>query len=301
MYKKTAKKRKRENKSTEFTQFLESAELKKLNSKEAEIIYRYSKLCNFPPLHALKNKKTFEKVISKYVHNEYGYSDAMVEDIRKKLGFEPEHFIELSITHDIGIGRKGKIKIDEELIFTISLFKKDEKFMLWKIDKFLNTKKIKDKMPVTIYLEPEKGKGVYKFDSVIEQVIRAEHCYLKIPQSLELEKIKRRRDKRIDTDIEAVVQNIEKIPHSKPLYKYRICNISKGGIQLCIHKKGPKDFVFSIGEKILIKFSLNNISVEVEGEEVYRISNKSLGVKFTKMDEESRVAIEKFLLQKGIK
>ncbi|WP_281951148.1 flagellar brake protein [Nitrosophilus kaiyonis] len=247
--------------------FFNYAKEKGLTNEEAKLLWDYSQKMGRDPLLVLEFKSPFEKVVDLYIKTDPNPKENLVQDMRKKLGFNIVYnFIPLMLSKDIEMFQNGKLILNGKQAFDTALYDKDEKFMYWLLIDIKSREGIEPGAPVKITFL-RRGDAIYNFESTIVDVIQEGHnIVIKIPHTFEMNRIQRREFPRIETDLPAMVGITKIVDGNEEIIWHtgRILDISASGAKFCVPVEEKNSIKFSIGENILVKFELNGEKYEIE-------------------------------------
>lgn len=281
--------------------FFNYAKEKELTEEEANILWEYSQKMGRDPLLVLEFKSPFEKVIDLYIKSNPNADENMVQDIRKKLGFNIVYdFVPLTISKDIELFQNAKMIIDGKKGLDVSLYDKDERFMYWLV---LNTVSRENLIPgkeVKITFLRKKD-AIYNFESVIEDVIHeGNKIIVKLPHTFEMIRIQRREFPRVEVDLPAMIGKKIKTDKSEEIVWYpgQIVDISATGAKFCINSEQKDNIKISVKEDVVIKFELENQKFEhgatIENKDE-RKTTLCFGLKFKKIKDIEKDKIFEFV------
>ncbi|WP_200763829.1 flagellar brake protein [Nitrosophilus alvini] len=280
--------------------FFKYAEDKGLTEKEAKILWDYSKRMGRDPLLVIEFKSPFEKVVDLYIHTHPNPDEKLVQDMRKKLGFNVIYnFIPLTLSKDIEMFQNGKM-ITGKKAYDVALYDKDEKHMYWLIIGLKSRSEIDENRPVKITFL-RKGDAIYNLESPITEVLQEDNkIVVKLPHTFEMSRTQRREFPRIETDIPAMIGDIITVDGKEEIVWHigRILDISVGGVKFCIPKDGSKEIKTGIGQNVLLKFELENNSYDLKASIENKDERKTaicLGLKFTDIKEKEKEKIFEYI------
>jgi len=247
--------------------FFNYAKEKGLTDKEAKILWEYSQKMGRDPLLVLEFKSPFEKVVDLYIKSDPNAKESLVQDMRKKLGFNVVYnFIPLSLSKDIEMFQNGKMAIDGKQTFDVALYDKDEKYMYWLLIDIKSREGLKPGLPIKVTFL-RKGDAIYNFESTILEIIQEGHnIIVKLPHTFEMNRIQRREFPRVETDIPAMIGQLKTIDGNEKMVWQTgsILDISASGAKFCIPSEEKNEVRFSIGDIAIIKFELSGEKYEIE-------------------------------------
>ncbi len=283
-----------ENKNI-FSEFKKYAEDRDLTPKEIKLLWKYSKKLSRDPLLALEFKSPFEKIINAYIEDNSKYSEDMIKDIRKKLGFEVvSTFQPITITKDIEIFQSGTLKTKAKNSYDVALYDKDEKYMYWMI---FNVSAIpfdiKKGQKVKISFV-RKDDANYLFESkILDAYLEKGKVVVKMPHTFDIHRLQRREIPRLKIEITG---NIRKKDDFSIWVSGELNDLSPKGLKFCISSKEKENLNLLIDDYVEIKFILENKDFEIEGK-VNNITEhrKSIcyGIRITKIPKKD----EEFILR----
>lgn len=283
--------------------FFSYAKERELTEKEANILWDYTQKMGRDPLLVLEFKSPFEKVVDIYIKTDPNADENLVQDMRKKLGFNIVYdFIPLSLSKDIEMFQNGKMIIDNHR-FDVSLYDKDEKFMYWILLDLKSRSGIEPGTKVKITFLRKKD-AIYTFESTIEDVIQENgKIIVKLPHTFEMTRIQRREFPRIEVDLAALIgQKIKKEGIEEIVWHPgQIVDISALGAKFCVGAEKKDGMKFAIKEKIIIKFELNNQKYELNATIENKDERKTIlcfGLKFQNINEREKDKIFDFIQKK---
>jgi len=274
--------------------FMKTIKEKGLSEKAGEILWKYSTKLGRDPFLALEVKASFEKVIDQYIEENPNYDEKLIQDTRKKLGFDTvPAFIPLGSTKDIEIFQNGKIS-HENQTFEAALYDKDEKYMYWLLIDISTPPDLKGKTVKIQFLR--RDDAIYILEGRVEDVITENGKFiLKIPHHSDMKRIQRRQYARIEVDLPVTVGRIsEKNPSQVTWLSGNARDISAGGIRICIPSSQRLKFNLTIGSELWVNFNLDGKTMQLKGTVVNIIERKTTicyGIKFTniKSKDESHI------------
>ncbi|WP_187646980.1 flagellar brake protein [Nitrosophilus labii] len=247
--------------------FFSYAKEKGLTDKEAKLLWDYSLKMGRDPLLVLEFKSPFEKVVDLYIRTDPNAKESLVQDMRKKLGFNVIHdFIPLSLSKDIEMFQNGKMIIDGKQAVDVALYDKDEKFMYWLLIDVKSREGISPGTPVKITFL-RKNDAIYNFESsVLEVINEGNNIVIKLPHTFEMTRIQRREFPRVEVDLPAMLGETRVINEKEEIiwHSGRIVDISAMGAKFCVPLENRDDIKISVGDDIKIKFELNNVKYDLE-------------------------------------
>ncbi|WP_457638857.1 flagellar brake protein [Persephonella sp.] len=274
--------------------FMKTIKEKGLSEKAGEIIWKYSNKLGRDPFLALEVKASFEKVIDQYVEEEPNYSEELIREMRKKLGFDTvPAFIPLSSTKDIEIFQNGKLTY-QNTSYDVALYDKDEKYMYWLIIDASSAPDLKGKTVKIQFLR--RDDAIYILEGKVEDIItEGGKVVLKIPHHTEMKRIQRRQYARIEVDMPVTVGKISpEKPDKVEWLTGEAKDISAGGIRICVPSSQRLKFNLTIGSQLILSFQLDGSRMQLKGVVVNILERKTTicyGIKFTniKSKEESYI------------
>lgn len=247
--------------------FFNYARERGLTNEEAEILWEYSQKMGRDPLLVIEFKSPFEKVVDLYIKTDPNPKESLVQDMRKKLGFNITYnFIPLSLSKDIELFQNGKMIINGKQAYDTALYDKDEKYMYWLLIDVRSREGLEPGLPVKVTFL-RKGDAIYNFESNILDVIQEGHnIVIKLPHTFEMTRIQRREFPRVETDIPAMIGKVKIVDGNEEMVWHpgRILDISASGAKFCFSKEEQNGVKFNIGEIVKIKFELNGEKYEME-------------------------------------
>lgn len=269
-------------------EFIKAAKIRDLNSEEMIFIQEYAQKLGLDPSRVLVNKDFFQ-IIEKHTPLS---KRALLHSIKEKLNFLSPLATRLETTHDIKEGQKAKFLLDKTRAIPIELHKMEEKYLLWEALPHRDRVLLQEGQKGSIIIE-ERFLVAYKFETQILQIFRYENETLfKTPHSSNLVILAKRRFPRVEVDLEGVVRRAGKL-RDNPFYKCKICNISEGGVKICLPTAPFKE-----KERVILRFKLNYENIETESSietEITYSDHTSYGLKFINLNEHTRFIIRKFV------
>ena len=280
--------------------FMKTIKEKGLPEKAGEILWKYSTKLGRDPFLTLEVKASFEKVIDLYVEENPNYDEELIQDIRKKLGFDfVPSFIPLSSTKDIDIFQSGRLTFQNKT-FNTSLYDKDEKYMYWLLIDVSNPPDIKGKTVKIQFLR--RDDAIYIMEGQVVDVIReGNKTILKIPHHSELKRIQRRQHARIEVDMPVSVGKISEKGTEVKWLEGNAKDISAGGMRICIPASHRIKFNLSIGTEIWLNFTLDGKDFQLKGVVVNISERKTTicyGIKFVNIKDKEESHIINFVKKK---
>ncbi len=280
--------------------FLNFAKEKELSEDEANILWEYSLKMGRDSLLTLEFKSPFEKVVDLYVKTDPNANEEMVQDMRKKLGFDVVYdFVPLTLSKDIEMYQNAKMIINNRS-FDVSLYDKDERYMYWLLLDLKSKQGIEPGVKVKIIFIRKKD-AIYTLESTIKDIISDDgKTAIKLPHTFELVRIQRREFPRVEVDLSALIgQKIKKDNTEKIVwYPGQIVDISTLGTKFCIKSEEKDNIKISVQEKVRIKFELDghkydlNATVENKDE---RKTTLCFGLKFQNIKDKQKDMIFEFV------
>ena len=274
------------------SEYHQAAKIRGLNAKESNFIYEYAQKLHLDPNRVLVNKDFFETVVDAYKKETAKPDETFINEIKEKLNFISILARRIYSTKDILEKQKAKFYFDRHHYVPIQLESKYEDYALWKIELHANMDRVRPGMQGFVIFE-EKHLVAYKFETTIEDVLTFHReKFLKIPHSDNLVVLAKRQYPRIDVDIEGLVKRKGKL-RDNPYYKCKICNISEGGVKICVGED-----LFKAGEILEVKFKLNLEDIEAESEVKAKITYEGpgqYGLKFLDIDPHMKFVIGKYV------
>jgi len=274
--------------------FMKTIKEKGLSEKAGEILWKYSTKLGRDPFLTLEVKASFEKVIDQYVEENPDYDEKLIQDTRKKLGFDTiPAFIPLCSTKDIEMFQNGRITYENNT-YESALYDKDEKFMYWLLINITTPPNLKGK---TVKVQfTRRDDAIYVLEGEVDDVIVEDNkVVLKMHHHGDMKRIQRRQYARIEVDIPVTVGRIsEQNPADIKWLPANAKDISAGGIRICVPLSERLKLNLSIGSELWISFNLDGKPMELKGTVVNILEKKTTicyGIKFTniKSKDESHI------------
>ncbi len=272
-------------------EFIKAAKIRGLNSEETNFILESAYTLDLDPIRVLVNKEFFQNIER---HAPIG-KKSLVRNIKEKLNFLSTLANRLQSTYDIKEGQRAKFVIDTFINIPIRLHKIEENYLLWEALPHRDTTRIQEGEKGDIIFE-ERFLIAYRFTTQIAQTFKYKNELLfKIPHSSNLQLLAKRKYPRVDVDIEGVVRKVGKL-RSNPFYKCQICNISEGGVKICLPSAPFKE-----KDRLILRFKINYENIETESNvesEITYNGKESYGLKFIELDDHTRFIIRKYVESK---
>ncbi len=287
--------------------FFKIATSKGLTKEEANFLYKLASK-HKDPLLMLKLKPVFEKTIHHYVETNEEVDNEFIKKIREKLGFSKKSkFLPLITTKDIEVLQKGIITILKNMLSLEGiLHDKDEKYMYWHLSDIDRIhKEFLDSDVEVTFIRPDDA--VYKFESTVEGIYMDNgKVIIKIPHSLNLKRIQRRKHARVSVSIPGKLGILKK--YDNDLEKLHwidvdILNISAGGAFICVNNDKVNEIKDEKVAEFSLKFKLENITINSKIElvrEVKMEDHTCFGVKFTDLSTRYEEIILDYVKKKQI-
>lgn len=287
--------------------FFHLAKSKGLTEEEAEFLYKIALKQKDPTL-ILKLKPVFEKLIHSYVETHEDVDSEFIKKIREKLGFaKKSKFLPLISTKDIEPLQKGIITILKNMLSIEGiLHDKDEKYMYWHLSDIDRIhKEFLDSDVEVTFIRPDDA--IYKFESVIEGMYMDKgKVIVKLPHSLNLKRIQRRKHARVSVSISGKLGILKK--YDNDLEKLHwididILNLSAGGAYICVNNENLKEIKDERAKELSIKFKLENITITSKIKLVREVKKEDytcFGVKFVDLSTRYEEIIHDYVRKKQI-
>ncbi|MBK3331835.1 PilZ domain-containing protein [Persephonella atlantica] len=277
--------------------FMKTIKEKGLSEKAGDILWKYSTKLGRDPFLTLEVKASFEKAIDLYVQENPDYDEKLIQDTRKKLGFDfVPSFIPLSSTKDIDVFQSGRLTYQDKT-FNTSLYDKDERFMYWLLIDVSNPPDLKEKTVKIQFLR--RDDAIYVMEGTVSEIItEGEKTVLKIPHHSELKRIQRRQYARIEVDMPVSVGRISENSSEVKWLEGNAKDISAGGMRICIPASQRIKFNLSIGTEIWLNFSLEGRDFQLKGTVVNILERKTTicyGIKFSNIKSKEETHIINFV------
>ncbi len=293
--------------NSEKNRFFKLAASKKLTKEEAEFLYRVSSKLKDPAL-VLKLKPVFEKVIHTYISTHEDIDEDLIKRIREKLGFNKKSkYTPLISTKDIDILQKASITILKSMIsLEAILHDKDERFMYWHLSDIdrIHPEFLDSDVDVSFIRYED---AVYKFSSYVESIYMDKgKVILKIPHSLNLTRIQRRKYARVSVSLSGKLGVLKKYDNDLEKLHWidvEILNISAGGAYICLKKENEKHISDEKVKSLTLKFKLESVTITSDIEIVRKKENEDFvcyGVKFSDISEKYQEIIYDYVRKKQI-
>ncbi|WP_457626171.1 flagellar brake protein [Persephonella sp.] len=263
--------------------FMKTIKERGLSEIEGEILWKYSNKLGRDPFLTLEIKASFEKVIDLYVQEDPNYDEKMIQNIRKKLGFDYiPSFIPLTTTKDIELFQRGRITIDSR-VYDASLFDKDEKYMYWALFDISSLPEIKGKKVKIQFLR--RDDAIYLLEGeVVDTFSEKGRLILKIPHHSEMKRVQRRQYARIEVDFPVSIKKISDKGIEDKWITLDAKDISGGGIKVCTGLSSRERLNMPVGTELWLSFRLDGKQMNFKGVVVNISERKTTvcyGIKFT--------------------
>ncbi|BCD67729.1 PilZ domain-containing protein [Nitratiruptor sp. YY09-18] len=272
--------------------FYKNAKIHDLTAQEITFLYDYAQQCDLDPSRVLVNKDFFNQVVQKYREIAPKFDSAMISSIEDKLGFTSGITQRIYSTKEIREQQKAKFYFDRFSYNPITLIKNYDDYGLWQIDLHANMDRFKNGMQGFVIFEI-RHLIAYKFNTVVEDVLKYfENKFLQIPHSQNIEVLAKRKYPRIEVDIDGLVKKVGRL-RDYPYYKCKICNISEGGVKICVDEDA-----FKQGDQLEVKFKLTYEGIEAEAIVKAHITYDGpgqYGLQFTNIDSHTHFVIAKYI------
>jgi len=281
--------------------FFSYARERGLSDKETKILWEYSQKMGRDPLLVLEFKSPFEKVVDLYIRTDPNADEELVQDMRKKLGFNiVHHFIPLAISKDIEMFQNGKMIIDGKQAVDVALYDKDEKFMYWLLIDVRSREGLTPGTPVKITFL-RKNDAIYNLESNILEVLQeGNNIVVKLPHTFEMTRIQRREFPRVDVDLPAALGEEITVDGKQETvwHEGKIKDISAVGSKFCAPKESAENIKASLGKEVYIKFELKeeryDLKASVENKEE-KEGEICFGLKFIDIKDKEKDKIFQFV------
>ncbi|SNZ03621.1 c-di-GMP-binding flagellar brake protein YcgR, contains PilZNR and PilZ domains [Persephonella hydrogeniphila] len=273
--------------------FMKTVKERGLSEVEGDILWKYSNKLGRDPFLSLEVKASFEKVIDLYVQEDPEYNEKMIQNMRKKLGFDHiPSFIPLTTTKDIELFQRGRITVQNK-VYDASLYDKDEKYMYWALFDISSLPNIKGETVKIQFLR--RDDAIYLLEgTVVDTFSENGRVILKIPHHSEMKRIQRRQYARIEVDFPV---SIRKISEDKWI-TLDAKDISAGGIKVCTHLSRTGRLNISIGTELLLNFRLDGKDMNLKGVVVNITERKTTvcyGIKFVNINSKDETFIMNYV------
>ena len=275
--------------------FYQKAKIYDLNKREADLILKYAQKLGLDPLRVFANPDFFEQITQAYRKDSLVADEQMLEDIKKKLGFTKRIKTHLQSTKEIPFGQKGKFLIDRFTSLPIQLERVTDTYTLWKVLPHRDAHILKEGMTGDIVFE-ENFLIAYRFPAAIQEIREDRDIKrIKIPHTSQIKVLAQRRYPRVECDFEGVIRK-KGSPRENPFYTCKICNISEGGVKICLDVP-----IFKENDSVILQFKIYLENIEAESVIEAQIAfdgQGQYGLKFTNLDTHARSLIQKFVQSK---
>jgi len=273
-------------------EFYKAAKIRKLNAQEMQLIHDYAEQLHLDPIRVLVNKDLFDRVIEHYKAQTPRYDSSLITSLQEKLAFVSIIARRLHSTKDISENQKAKFYFDKFSYNPITLVKHYDTYNLWRIDLHRNMDMFRRGIRGYVIFE-ERNLIAYKFEATIEDILRYhEEKFLKIPHTDQLIVLAKRQYPRIEVDLDGLVKRVGKL-RENPYYKCKICNISEGGVRICVGED-----IFKEGEELEVKFKLSYEDIEAQALVKAKITYEGpgqYGLQFLSIDDHARFVIARYV------
>ena len=279
--------------------FINTAKSLGLTEEEAEILWEYAKKLDRDPYLTLEVKPTFEKVIDEYIKNTPNFKEDMIRHMRKVLGFDVvPPFMPLSSTKDIDLYQGGNLTI-EKGVYPVALVDKDELYMYWAI---LDAKPPIKKGETIKISFLRRDDAIYSFEGTVEDVFEEKgRLVLKIPHTLNLARLQRRKEVRLKVKVPVKVY-IKTKDGELLTYETETEDISATGLKFCVPKSEDKLLAnLKLSEEIELEVDIKGTKVKTLAV-IRNISDKDkyqcYGVEFKELDKKDKAFLNEFIQEK---
>ncbi len=284
--------------------FFESfAKERELTDQEIEILWEYAHKMERDPMLVLEFKAPFEKVVDLYIQTDPEADESLVQDMRKKLGFEVQSpYVPIVTTKDIEIFQNGRMIFANNKAVDVALYDKDERTMSWLVvDSDLPLSIHPGEVVKVVFVRQEDG--IYTFEQPIAQIVKeGGKIIVKIPHTFDLNRIQRREYPRIKTDMPAKV--IYQGSDERLSAEARLMDLSAGGARVCIQKDLDKFKKIKYSDELTIVFVLGEKRFEIEAKVLERdIKPKMICFRtlFEKIDDKIKDDILEYVQKEQLK
>ncbi len=277
--------------------FMKTIREKGLSEKAGEILWKYSTKLGRDPFLSLEIKASFEKAVDLYVQENPDYDEKLLQDTRKKLGFDfVPSFIPLSSTKDIDIFQSGRLTYQDKT-FNTSLYDKDEKYMYWLLIDVSNPPNLKGKTVKIQFLR--RDDAIYILEGTVSEILKEDDkTILRVPHHTELKRIQRRQYARIEVDMPVSVGRIYENSSEVKWLEGNAKDISAGGVRICIPASQRVKFNLHTGTEVWLNFSLDGKDFHLKGTVVNINERKTTicyGIKFVNIKNKEETHIINFV------
>ena len=277
--------------TTLVSEFYNAAKIRNLSPEEAKAILHLAEELGIDPTRVLVNKTLFDQ-IENAAKKKPGYDEQFFNTIKDKLELESHVTQPVNSTKELKKGQKAKFYFEDKKYVPITLYKNFDDYGLWKVGLHRDMNRLKPGVDGTIIFE-QRALIAYKFPAQITENIRYDdETLIKIPHTSNLTVLARRKYPRVETDFDGLVRRVGPL-RDNPFYRCTICNISEGGVKICLDSR-----IFNIKEKVIVRFKLGYEDIEVESSveaEITYDGEGEYGLKFLSLDDKSRFLIRKYV------
>ncbi|NPA56716.1 MAG: PilZ domain-containing protein [Epsilonproteobacteria bacterium] len=266
-----------------------------LTCEELEFIIFYSKKLGIETERVLVNKELFQRLVQSYMEGSLKPDEQMVEGLRYKLGFVNPVEATFRSTSDLHRGLRALFSLDRDRSSPIELERNRPDYLLWRVLSHRNMDLLREGVEGTIFLE-DRYKREYRFRTRILNELRQNLILIRTPHAQEIELLQSRRYPRVAVGGEASVRLLGREGREEAV-RYRLCNISKGGLKLCA-LDSVGEGLLSHHDRLVVEFGIDGTPVKGVAKVVYSGPDGYYGVMFEELDARSLRAIEGYIARR---
>ncbi len=271
--------------------FYKKAKIYNLDAKEADFIHEYAVKCGIDPMRVFANQDFFKEIVKRYQTDTLVADNSLIQSIQKKLGFDSRISLSYETTKDIEYGQKAKLYIDRSKWVPLALEKVADEYTMWRVLPHRDSTLLKSGMRGDMIFE-QNSLVAYKFPVTIQEIrSNRNEILIKIPHS-ELELLAKRRYPRVECHFDGVIRK-KGDPRQNAFYICQICNISEGGVKICMD--APH---FQEKDNVILQFKINFENIQAESTIEAKIAyngHGEYGLKFKDLDADSKHIIKQYI------
>ncbi len=278
--------------------FIHYALERDLNENQIKILWNYALKMGRDPMVVLEFKAPFEKVIDLYLKEHLDADEKLIQDMRKKLGFEiVSPYVPLVTTKDIELFQNATI-IHNNRSYNATLYDKDERYMYWLLSS--------DSGPVNLNIGDtiklifiRKDDAIYTIILPIEDIQNdSNKILIKLSHTFEMTRTQRREYPRIHVEIPVEVIYYDKKEDKEYKLYGTIVDLSAGGSRICFENKPDILSRIKYSEVLKIKYQLLDNHLENDLKLLDKIEHsKNICIRgtFENMKEQTEQKIHEFV------
>ncbi len=239
--------------------FINYAKELELSDRQIQILWEYSNKMDRDPILVLEFKAPFEKVIDQYVKSDPHADEALIKDMRKKLGFEVQSpYVPLVTSKDIELFQNGRLIFANHKAINVALYDKDERSMYWlAVDNDVPANVHKGEYVKLIFVRNEDG--IYTLELPILDIVRENgKTLIKLPHTFDLSRSQRREYPRVKVHIEAKAAIDDETD-----FNGTILDLSAGGARICTKERSDVIKNIQYGDMLRLQFKLDGKTYEL--------------------------------------